>query len=81
MRSTMSLTKDQIRDAALQLEPTEKQALAEELLLSISDHDRQSIDAAWLAEARGRDAAFSSGKTSATPSDEVVERLQRKASA
>ena len=61
----MTLTKEQLKSAALQLDPAEREALAEELLLSIDGADREEIDAAWLAEARRRDADFRAGKTSA----------------
>jgi putative addiction module component (TIGR02574 family) len=74
----MLWTKDQIKTAALNLDPGEREALAEELLLSIDDADRESIDAAWLAEARRRDADFAAGKTSAKPADEVIDRLKSK---
>ena len=77
----MALTRDQIRSAALQLDPAEREALAEELLLSIGDADRDAIDAAWLAEAHRRDAEYRAGKTCAKPANEVIERLLRKARA
>jgi len=50
----MSLSKEQIKAAALQLDPVEREALAEELLLSVSDTDRAAIDAAWLEEVKRR---------------------------
>jgi hypothetical protein len=67
----MSLSKEQIKEAALQLDPTEREALAEELLLSLSESDREEIDAAWLQEAKDRHASFLSGEESAKPVDEV----------
>jgi hypothetical protein len=79
--SAMTLTKEQIKSAALQLAPAEGEALAEELLLSIGETDRQAIDAAWLAEAGRRDADFQAGKTGAKPADQVIARLLGKASA
>jgi putative addiction module component (TIGR02574 family) len=75
----MTLTRDQIKSAALKLAPAEREALAEELLLSIDDTDRQSIDAAWLAEAHRRDADFLAGNTGAKPVDEVIDHLLGKA--
>ncbi len=72
----MPLTKDQIRNAALELDPIEREALAEELLLSISGGEREAIDAAWLAEARRRDAAYQRGETQAKDVDEVITRLK-----
>ena len=66
-------------DAALDLDPAEREALAEELLLSVGGAEREAIDAAWLAEARRRDAALLAGKTRVSPVDEVVGRLKANA--
>jgi hypothetical protein len=77
----MTLTIDQIKTAALKLDRAQREALAEELLLSIGGAERQAIDAAWLAEARRRDADFLAGKTGAKPVDEVIDRLGGKARA
>jgi hypothetical protein len=75
----LSLTRDQIKDAALKLNPHEREHLAEELLLSINGAERDSIDLAWLTEARRRGESLASGATSAKPVDEVIERLTFKA--
>lgn len=72
------LTKEEIKDAALKLSPSEREALAEELLLSIDDAQSDEIDAAWLAESRRRDADFIAGKTTARPATEVIDRLLNK---
>jgi hypothetical protein len=74
----MLLTKKQIKNAALKLEPSVRVALAEELLLSIDGAERDEIDAAWLAEAHPRDANFLSGKSKAKPVAQVINRLKRK---
>lgn len=74
------MTREQIRSAAFELDPTDREALAEELLLSIGDADRNSIDAAWLAEAHERDRAFRDGATTARPVDEVLARFQPRTS-
>ena len=71
----MPLTKEQLLAEAMALEPGEREALAEELWLSIPEADRQGVDEAWLAEARRRDAAFASGHVKAVPLDEAVERV------
>lgn len=73
------MTREQIRSAALELNPVDREALAEELLLSISEDDRQSIDSAWLAEAHRRDAAFAKGTMTARPVEDVLARFQRRA--
>jgi len=75
----MSLTKEQVKTAAMQLDPSDRESLAEELLLSLTGEHAAAIDAAWLAEARRRDAAFLRGQTSVRPVDEVIERLKNKA--
>jgi putative addiction module component (TIGR02574 family) len=74
----MSMTKEQIKSAALQLDPLDREALAEELLLSIDGEQSSTIDAAWLEEARRRDDEFSSGRTSGKPVNEVIDRLSAK---
>jgi len=73
------LTVEQIKSAALRLEPADREALAEELLLSIQSTDREEIDTAWLTEVRQRDAAFCAGTTAAKPVNEVIDRLKKKA--
>jgi hypothetical protein len=73
------MTRDQIRSAALELDAPEREALAEELLLSIGSSEREAIDAAWLSEVRRRDADAIGGSNVARPVDEVVNRLQRRA--
>jgi putative addiction module component (TIGR02574 family) len=75
----MTLTREQIKAAALELDPLEREALAEELLLSIGSAQQEEIDQAWLAESRRREADFRAGKTGAKPMDEVLDRIARKA--
>ena len=77
----MSLTRQELKISAMKLAPAEREALAEELLLSIDETDRDVIDAAWLLETRRRDAAFQAGTTSAKSVDDVVGRLQGKSRA
>ena len=77
----MTLTRDQIKAAALRLAPADREALAEELLLSIDEADRNAIETAWLGEARRRDADFAAGRITAKPAGQVIDRLLRKARA
>jgi putative addiction module component (TIGR02574 family) len=74
----MTLTTDQIRLAALNLSASEREALGEELLMSISEDDRAAVEAAWLEEAKRRSAAFKRGETTANPVDEVIDRILQK---
>lgn len=73
----MTLTREQIRAAALELDPDDREALAEELLLSIGIEEPEAIDQAWLEEARRRDSKFLAGEKDAKPVDEVLDRLKR----
>jgi len=74
----MGMTKEQVRSAALQLDPLDREALAEELLLSIDGEQSSAIDAAWLEEARRRDEDFLAGRTSGRPVGDVIGRLNAK---
>lgn len=71
----MSLTIAQIKAAALKLDPADREALAEELLQSISEAQADQIDAAWLAECHRRDSNRASGPTQGKSMDEVLGRL------
>lgn len=73
------MTKDQVRVKAMALDPTDRETLAEELLLSLTESDQGTIDAAWLAEARRREEAVEAGQLSGSAVDEVIARVQSKA--
>ena len=75
----MTLTKEQIRNAAMELPAEEREELAEELMYSITAAEADAIDAAWLAEVQRRSAEFQAGKTTARPIEEVLARLEAKA--
>jgi hypothetical protein len=75
----MNLTREQIRAAALKLDPLERELLAEELLWSVGPIQQEQIDQAWQTEARRRDAKFRAGESGAKPMDEFLDRIARKA--
>ena len=77
----MTYTKEQLLAAALELEPREREALVEELWLSLSptNADQEEIDRAVLEEAERRTAAYEAGQTVGRPVEEVLDRLLRKA--
>ena len=75
-----SMTKEQIKSAAMELDPVERESLADELLLSLSQAEQDEIDEAWLAEARRRDAVFTATKSLAKNANDVAERLLKQAS-
>lgn len=68
------MTREQIKAAALELDPVERERLAEELLLSIDDTERNTIDQAWLIEAHRRDDEFRAGKMGAPSRESALER-------
>jgi putative addiction module component (TIGR02574 family) len=72
----MSMTKEQILVEAMALPATEREALAEQLLQSLTDEDRRSIDDAWLAEAHAREEAFAMGEMKTSAVDDVLERIK-----
>ena len=71
----MPMTKDQILAEAMVLPPADRQALADDLLSSMSEADCDALDAAWLAEARELDAAFARGENDASPVEEALSRI------
>ena len=70
------MTKEQIKDAAMKLEPTEREALAEELLLTLPETEDEAVDAASLEEAKRRYESFLKSGGVAKTVDEVVARLR-----
>ena len=74
----MPLTKDQILNEAMALGPTDREALAEQLLASIDGDGRTPVDAAWAAEIDRRLSASDRGEVQAAPPDEMFRRLREK---
>jgi len=68
------MTKDQIRAAAMNLEPAERELLADELLQSTTPDD-EPLDPSWLKEIERREADLASGKTKSVDAYEVIDRL------
>jgi putative addiction module component (TIGR02574 family) len=71
----MPMTKDQILAEAQSLAPQEREKLAEELLLTLTDADSDAIDAAWLEEVRRREVEYQASGAKSSPVEEVVARL------
>ena len=67
----MSERATQILEAALQLPPTERATVAEQLLSSLERPDPQ-IDALWAREAEARIAAYEAGHMQAFSAEEVL---------
>lgn len=62
-------TRDMLKEA-LQLDPAQRFALAEEILHSLDKPD-PAIDAIWIEEAERRLAAFRAGKVKGIPAEDV----------
>jgi hypothetical protein len=75
MGKGIRMTKEQLLAEAMVLDPEQRGALAEELWLSLDGASRQEIDAAWLDEARKRDAELAAGVAKTSSVDEVLGRL------
>ena len=75
----MPMTKDQILAEVMALDALEREALAEQILQSVPEAGRAAVEAAWLEEARRREAEFSNGGMSTSPVDDVVSRVGTRA--
>jgi putative addiction module component (TIGR02574 family) len=74
----MPMTKDQILAEAMSLEPSDREALAEELLTTVDYPTRGAVDAAWADEIDRRLAEYDSGKVQAVSPDQMFRRLREK---
>jgi putative addiction module component (TIGR02574 family) len=70
------MTKDQLLAEAMALDVREREALAEELLLTVDDGTREEIDAAWAEEIDRRIAEYERGEVKAIPGDQVLRELR-----
>jgi putative addiction module component (TIGR02574 family) len=72
----MSLTQEQILEAALALPRESKLKLAEQILDSVDRVDSAEIDAAWVAEAKRRLEELDRGDAHTVPAEEVLARIR-----
>lgn len=72
----MSTLAEELSRQALALPPEERAWLAEELLATVQDVDRE-VEAAWDAEIRQRLAEIDSGEAKLVPAEEVFDELRR----
>jgi putative addiction module component (TIGR02574 family) len=72
------MTREQLLAEAMALDPKEREALAEELWLSLDHTSRDEIDAAWMEEVQRRIAAYERGEVEAVPGEEVMRRLRER---
>jgi putative addiction module component (TIGR02574 family) len=74
----MALTIEQIREAAMNLDPNDRESLADELYASITDEEHDKLEAAWISEIERREADLAAGRVQAVPVDEAIDRLLKK---
>ena len=67
----------QVLAQAMDLTPTERAELVEQILASFDLSAREEIDALWAKEAEDRIDAFDEGKIGASPASEVFRRIDR----
>jgi len=70
----MSLTIEQIKAAAMELDPVEREVLGYDLLVSVGRIDPAAIEASWLAEAHRREELYKAGNLKTYSLDELLER-------
>jgi putative addiction module component (TIGR02574 family) len=75
----MTMTKEEVKNAAMELNPIEREELAEELFRSLPDLNQEEIDAAWLEEIHRRSKEYEEGRVTAKPVDEVIARIRASA--
>ena len=66
----------EILEAALKLEPTERAAIAAEILESLSYSTYGDLSPAWEAEIQRRIRDFEAGRQAPLPSDEVFAEIE-----
>jgi putative addiction module component (TIGR02574 family) len=74
----MAQSRQILRDA-LNLSPTDRAELVEQLLASFDFPARQEIDAAWAKEAEDRIDAYERGEIEAIPASDVFKEIDRQA--
>ena len=70
----MTTSTESLLRQAMQLSSNDRAALVEELIVSLDKPD-PSLDAAWLAEAENRLAAYRSGELGAVEAEQVFSAL------
>jgi len=65
------MTVDELKQAAMRLDPTERASLARELLVSLDALSEPEVERLWLEEAERRRLLVEAGETRLVPMDEV----------
>jgi len=72
----MSAAGRQILEAALKLEPTERERIAHELLVSVDESSDAELSPAWEAEIQRRLGKIEAGEATFVSGDEVFARAE-----
>lgn len=75
----MTPQSQQILRDALDLPPTDRAELVEQILASFDFPARKDIDAAWAREAEDRIDAYERGDIASSPADDVFKDIDRQA--
>jgi len=75
----MTPQSEQVLRDALELAPTDRAELVEQILASFEFPARKDIDATWAREAEARIDAYERGKIKTAPAEEVFSEIDRQA--
>jgi putative addiction module component (TIGR02574 family) len=75
----MAMSKEKILSEAMALNPREREAIAEELWLSVDEQTKEELAIAWTDEIRRRLDQAAKGEGSSKPVEKVLTRLRNKA--
>ena len=73
----MTLQSQKILNEALDLSPTERAELVEQILASFDFPARKDIDTAWAKEAEERIDAYERGEIGSTSSEDVIKEINK----
>jgi putative addiction module component (TIGR02574 family) len=74
----MTAAAEQVLKQALGLPPVERAELIQRLFQSFDPSADRRVEAAWSDEVESRIAAFDEGKIAASPSEDVLARINRR---
>jgi putative addiction module component (TIGR02574 family) len=74
----MSMTKEQILEAAKDLDLDDRMDIADELFSSLTPAQRSKIDREWIEEIESRIEQIKSGKAKGIPADQALSQLRDK---
>ena len=75
----MTPQSERVLREALELTPTDRAELVEQILASFDFPARKEIDAAWAREAEARIDAYERGEIDTVPAEDVFKEINRQA--